>query len=280
MVVLVTGGSGQLGQALQSIADGFRQLQFRFLPSSELDITSKESIRGIFDSVRPDWCINAAAYTAVDKAESEPDKAAAINVGGARNIAEACRDSDVRLIHISTDFVFDGNGNRPYREDDKTGPQSVYGKTKLGGEQAIAEIFDRYFIVRTAWVYSQFGHNFMKTMLRLAREKDEVRVVADQVGTPTHAVDLAHALLSIVSSGTDGYGIYHFSNEGTASWFDFAKRIFEVNQIATALIPIATSDFPTPAKRPAYSVLDKGKIKSVFGLDIRDWRDAVTRFKT
>jgi len=278
MVVLVTGASGQLGQALQFATEEFPLLDLHFFSSAQLDITSGQSIRNAFETIKPDYCINAAAYTAVDKAESEPEKAAAINTGGARNIAEACRDSGVTLLHLSTDFVFDGKAKHPYNEEDPTGPQGVYGKTKLEGERAIAETFDHYFIVRTAWVYSQFGHNFMKTMLRLAKERDEIRVVSDQIGTPTHAVDLARTLLSMISSRSKAFGIYHFSNEGTASWHDFARWIFEVNGIETNLVPIATSDFPTPAKRPAYSVLDKSKIKQAFGLDIRDWRAAVEPF--
>jgi dTDP-4-dehydrorhamnose reductase len=278
MVVLVTGANGQLGQALQSIAGNYRSIDFVFCSSSDLDITNKENCETVFNKINPDYCINTAAYTAVDKAESEPDKAQLINVFGAKNIAETCKEFDVKLIHISTDFVFDGTKSSPYNEMDLPNPKGVYGQTKLDGEKAIQEVFSNYFIIRTSWVYSQFANNFMKTMLRLASEREAISVVNDQIGTPTNAVDLAEAIVQIILTDnkqptTKNYGIYHFSNEGQCSWYDFAKEIFIVNKISINLQPIRTTSYPTPAERPKYSVLDKSKIKRVFGIEVKDWKE-------
>lgn len=275
MVILVTGASGQLGQALKSIASEYETVTFVWADSSEGDLTDPEKLQSLFAAHQPDICINAAAYTAVDKAESEPEKAFAINADGAQNLAHISKENDTTLIHVSTDFVFDGNQSRPYQETDATNPTGVYGLSKLKGEQLIQGVGGKYFIVRTSWVYSDFGNNFKKTMLRLASERDSLRVVNDQIGTPTHAVDLARALITIALSGQHQYGIYHFSNEGLASWYDFAKEIFRINDVSIDLTPIPTIEFPTPAKRPAYSVLDKAKIKAVFGIQINDWKQAL-----
>ena len=205
MVVLVTGANGQLGQAIQFISDNHPEIEFKFCSSSDLDITSKENCKLVFTKFKPDYCINAAAYTAVDKAESEPEKAHLINVIGAKNLAEVCKEFATILLHVSTDFVFDGTSTvlsvkNGYTEEDLPNPTGVYGQTKLDGEKAIQETFDNYFIIRTSWVYSQFGNNFMKTMLRLASERDSLSVVSDQIGTPTNAVDLAEVLIKIISS--------------------------------------------------------------------------------
>jgi len=272
MVVLVTGANGQLGQSLQFIADNHPEIKFVFCSSQELDITQKSNIENVFEKVKPAFCINAAAFTAVDKAESESEKAHLINTEGARNLAEVCLQHNTILVHVSTDFVFDGNKKTPYTEEDVTNPTGVYGQTKLDGEKAVEAVWDKHFIVRTSWVYSQFANNFMKTMLRLASERDSLSVVSDQIGTPTNAVDLAEALIQIVLSKNSNYGIYNFSNEGQCSWYDFAKKIFEVNNIKIDLQPIPSSAYPTPAKRPAYSVLDKTKIKTVFGIKIKTWQ--------
>jgi dTDP-4-dehydrorhamnose reductase len=277
MVVLVTGGTGQLGQALQFVAAEYPEIQFHFASSSEADITDKGSLAEVFEGLKPDFCVNAAAYTAVDKSESEPEKSALINVTGAKNLAEICKATDATLIHISTDFVFDGSKQSPYSEADTTNPQGVYGQTKLLGEHAIENTGGKYYIVRTSWLYSQFGSNFMKTMLRLASQRDSLTVVNDQIGTPTNAVDLAHAIVKIILSAKHEYGIYHYSNEGVASWYDFAKKIFEINAINIDLSPIPTSQFPSPAKRPAYSVLDKSKIKRVFGVSVPDWETSLAK---
>lgn len=275
MVVLVTGSSGQLGQSLQAISANYPEIDFVFASSSDLDITDLEKVTAYFQKIQPAYCINTAAYTAVDKAESETEKAFQVNVRGPKNLAEACAETHTVLLHISTDFVFDGEKTTPYTEEDTPNPKGVYGKTKLEGEQVIETTWSKHYIVRTSWVYSEFGNNFMKTMLRLASERDTLNVVADQIGTPTYAVDLAEALVTIIrydfQNDIKPYGIYNFSNEGVCSWYDFAKKIFEVNQIDILLNPIPTTAYPTPAKRPKYSVLDKKKIKETFALSINPW---------
>ena len=281
MVVLVTGANGQLGQSLQFIANNYPEIEFVFCDSEKLDITDYDNVNAVFDEFNPNYCINTAAYTAVDKAELEPDKAHSINILGPQNLAKICKINNAVLLHVSTDFVFDGTKKNPYTELDKPNPTGVYGQTKLDGEYAIAEIWEKHFIIRTSWVYSQFGNNFMKTMLRLASERDELSVVNDQIGTPTNAIDLAQVLIKIIDSchaelvSASNYGIYNFSNEGQCSWYDFAKKIFEINNITINLQPIPTTSFPTPAIRPAYSVLDKSKIKSVFGVEVREWNESL-----
>ncbi|MBC7439929.1 MAG: dTDP-4-dehydrorhamnose reductase [Flavobacterium sp.] len=289
MVVLVTGANGQLGQSLQYIAKNYPEFHFVFCSSFDLDITNLENCQAIFSKTKPQYCINAAAYTAVDKAESEPEKAHLINVIGAKNLAEVCKTYNTVLLHISTDFVFDGDyaklspraQSRGYTEEDLPNPTGVYGQTKLDGEKAIQAVFDNYYIIRTSWVYSQFGNNFIKTMLRLASERDSISVVNDQIGTPTNAVDLAESLIEIIchpeqSRGTtSNFGIYNFSNEGQCSWYDFAKKVFEINNITIDLKPIPTSSFPTLAKRPSFSVLDKTKIKTTFGIEIKSWEESL-----
>lgn len=277
MVVLVTGANGQLGQSLKFIAGKYPEIDFVFCDSKTVDITQKEGINLVFNKVKPDFCINTAAYTAVDKAEREPEKAFEINVIGVKNLAEVCRDFKTKLIHVSTDFVFDGAKKTPYTEDDCTNPKSVYGQTKLDGEKVVQAILKDYFIVRTSWVYSQFANNFMKTMLRLGAERDHLSVVDDQIGTPTNAVDLAEALIKIIKSDKKVYGIYNFSNEGYCSWFDFAKKIFEINKVTIDLQPIPTTQFPTPAERPKFSVLDKTKIKTIFGIAIETWEESLNK---
>ena len=283
MVVLVTGSAGQLGQSLHFLAGNYPEINFVFCSSKELDISDSANCETIFNTIKPSYCINVAAYTAVDKAETEPEKAKLINVIGAKNLAEVCKKHHSVLIHISTDFVFDGEKIAPYIEEDPKHPIGVYGKTKLEGEQVIQSILKEHFIIRTSWLYSQFGNNFMKTMLRLASERDSLSIVNDQIGTPTNAVDLAKAIITIALANNenkvhDKFGIYHFSNEGSCTWFDFANKIFEVKKIAINLNPIPTSSFPTPAKRPKYSVLDKTKIKNNFGLAIKKWEDSLEPF--
>ena len=287
MVVLVTGANGQLGQSLQFIASNYPAIKFVFCSSSDLDITNKQNCEAVFSKYKPNYCINSAAYTAVDKAESEPERAKLINVIGAKNLAEVCAAFSAKILHVSTDFVFDGNNTTPYTENDIPNPTGVYGQTKLDGEKAIQETFANYFIIRTSWVYSQFGNNFLKTMLRLASERDTVSVVNDQIGTPTNAVDLAECLVKMIQTDchpelvegrqptTKNFGIYNFSNEGQCSWYDFAKKIFEIHKIKINLLPIPTSSYPTPAKRPSYSVLDKNKIKTAFGFEVKDWEESL-----
>jgi dTDP-4-dehydrorhamnose reductase len=284
MVVLITGANGQLGQAIQSIVGNYPSIDFVFCGSSEFNITDIINCETIFKKYKPQFCINAAAYTAVDKAELEPEKAYAINVVGAENLAAICKTHDTILLHVSTDFVFDGLATEPYSEEAVPNPTGVYGLTKLQGEQAIQNTWEKNFIIRTSWVYSQFANNFMKTMLRLATERDSLSVVSDQIGTPTNAVDLAECLLTIVTfdfrlSTFDCYGIYNFSNEGQCSWYDFAKEIFRVNNVSINLQPIPTTAYPTPAKRPAYSVLDKTKLKQVFGIEVKSWEESLKNVK-
>ena len=275
MVILVTGASGQLGQSIQFIASNYADCKFIFASSQDLDITNQEHVNHFFDTNKIDFCINAAAYTAVDKAETETEKAVSINVLGPKNLAMVCQKNNVKLIHVSTDFVFDGASSKPYLETDATNPLGVYGKTKLDGEQAVIDNMKEYFIIRTSWVYSQFGNNFRNTMLRLASERDSLSIVSDQIGSPTNAVDLAKALLYIVQSNSSKYEIYNFSNEGIASWYDFASEIFKINKIDIEVNPIPTEAFPTPAKRPKYSLLDKSKIKNTFGIEIKTWQESL-----
>ncbi len=285
MVVLVTGANGQLGQSLQFIAPNYPNIRFVFCSSTDLDITNPENCESVFFKITPDYCINAAAYTAVDKAESEPEKAHLINVIGAKNLAVVCKQNSTVLLHISTDFVFDGDfsklspraQSRGYSENDIPNPTGVYGQTKLDGEKAIQDTFQNYYIIRTSWVYSQFGNNFMKTMLRLASERDSVSVVNDQIGTPTNAIDLAHTLLKIIISNKNAFGIYNYSNLGQCSWFEFAKRIFQANNIEENLVPIASSGYNTLAERPKYSVLDKSKIMEIFGIVIKNWSEKIEK---
>ncbi|MBL0014701.1 MAG: dTDP-4-dehydrorhamnose reductase [Flavobacterium sp.] len=274
MVVIVLGAAGQLGKAIQSISSHYT-VHFNFFDSRQLDISKSEMVDAAFERLKPDFCINVAAYTAVDKAEIEKDKADLINHISVKNIALACLKHDTTLLHISTDFVFDGEKNSPYLESDQTNPQGQYGISKRNGELEIEHAMTKYFIVRTSWLYSDFGYNFKKTMLKLAQERESLNVVNDQIGAPTHAVDLAKALMKILQSESTNYGIYHYSNEGNTSWFGFAKKIFEYNNLSVILKGIPTSDYPTPAKRPKYSVLDTAKIKKEFNLTIRSWEKAL-----
>jgi dTDP-4-dehydrorhamnose reductase len=273
--VLITGANGQLGQALKKASVNHADLEFYFAASADADITAAESVADLFSRVQPHFCINAAAYTAVDKAETEPEAAYAVNVLGAKNLAQACKKHGTVLLHISTDFVFDGTKNSPYTEQDATAPLGVYGKTKLEGEDEVIKNLGEYYIIRTSWVYSEFGNNFMKTMLRLAAERDSLNVVSDQHGTPTNANHLAEALITIIKSNKGAYGIYNYSNEGETTWYDFARKIFELNNVSINLQPIPTTAYPTPAQRPKYSVLDKTKIKEVFNLTITNWQEAI-----
>ena len=284
MVVLVTGANGQLGQSIQFIANKYPNIQFVYTDFQEMDITNLESCQTVFLKHKPQFCINTAAYTAVDKAESESDKAHLINAVGAENLAKVCKEFNSTLLHISTDFIFDGSSTTPYLETDIPNPQSVYGQTKLDGELAIQNTWEKHIIIRTSWVYSQFGANFMKTMLRLASERDSLSVVSDQIGTPTNAVDLAEVLVAIITQhlklNTEHYGVYNFSNEGECSWYDFAKEIFHQNSVKIDLKAIPTTAYPTPAKRPAYSVLNKSKIKNTFAIEILDWKESLKTIKT
>lgn len=281
--ILVTGGNGQLASCIKDVEKQHDDLDVIYTDFLELDICDLNQVQAFFKSNRQiDYCINCAAYTAVDNAEIEVDKAFEINATGAKNLALACNEHGAILIHISTDFVFDGKKNAPYIETDATNPISVYGLSKLQGEIEIQQILKGHFIIRTSWLYSEYGQNFMKTMLRLAETRDEISVVCDQIGTPTYAGDLAEVILTIIDSKSESYGIYHYSNEGVASWYDFAKAIFKYSMQNIKLNKISTEDYPTPAKRPLYSVLDKEKVKGVMSLLIPNWETslevAITHF--
>ena len=278
--ILVTGAHGQLGNELHELSVLYTDYTFAFIARSELDLSNTEAIRTYFIDKTFDIIINCAAYTAVDKAESDHDLAKKINTTAVETLAQIAKEKAVSLIHISTDYVFDGQNFKPYIERDPTNPQGVYGQTKLDGEQAMLAINPaKSLIIRTSWVYSRFGNNFVKTMMRLGKERDELGVIYDQVGTPTSARDLAQAILSIIQhpalSTLEETEIYHFSNEGVCSWYDFAKTIFELSDIACKVKPIETKDYPTPAKRPHYSLLNKAKIKNTFAITIPYWKDSL-----
>lgn len=273
--VLVTGGKGQLASCLKDITKKTEGHNFIYIDVDELDITKRNNIEDYFKKHEIAYCINCAAYTAVDKAESEEAIAKTINVIGAKNLALACKNNGATLIHISTDFVFDGKQTKPYTEEDKEEPLGVYGKTKLLGENEITTSLKEHFIIRTSWLYSEHGNNFLKTMLRLGKEKNKLNVVADQIGTPTYAKDLAQVIMTIIKTGNTSYGTYHYSNEGVASWYDFARAIFEQVNFEVKVTSVKTELYKTAAERPKYSVMDKSKIKNQLTLIIPDWRDSL-----
>jgi dTDP-4-dehydrorhamnose reductase len=275
--VLVFGASGQLGHCIRLVCEKQNISNVLFPAEDAANILDNEALEKLFIEYSPAYCINCAAYTAVDKAEDDISLARKINKDGAVNIAKLCEKYASVLIHISTDFVFEGNVPRLLIEDDKATPINVYGLTKLEGEQEIANIMKRYFIIRTSWLYSEFGNNFVKTMLKFGSERHELKVIADQVGTPTYGVDLAEAIMTIIASGKSNYGIYHYSNEGVASWYDFAKAIFDISQTNIMLLPTDTASYITRALRPAFSVMDKSKIKNNFGISIPYWRDSLAK---
>lgn len=281
MKILVTGKNGQLGSEIHALSTNFPLIEFLFTGSKELDITDKNAIQQLVNEFKPDIVINCAAYTAVDKAEDEIEEADAVNHLAVKNLAEICKSATIRLIHISTDYVFNGQANRPYKETDPTDPINEYGRSKLKGEQAIINTGVQATIIRTSWVYSSFGNNFVKTMIRLGQEKDEINVVADQFGSPTNAKDLAVACLQIASSPEkweDGSSIFHYSNDGEISWYDFAKEIMVVNGLKCKVSPISTDEYPTKAKRPRYTVLLKSNIKEIFNFESPNWCDSLKNY--
>lgn len=280
MKIAVTGKNGQLGSEFQFLAQNYREMDFMFLGLEELDISNQRSVERFFGKDTFDIIINCAAYTAVDKAEDEPEKAFAVNETGVSNLVKACMKYGMRLMHYSTDYVFNGKSYSPYVETDKVDPIGVYGKSKLAGEKAMLNSEINGLIIRTSWVYSEFGNNFVKTMIRLGREREELSVIFDQVGSPTNARDLAVATLEILrqpEKWKQGIDIYHFSNEGVCSWYDFALAIHQQQSIDCKVKPILTKDYPTKAKRPYYSVLDKSKIKRDFGVEILHWESSLGR---
>ena len=279
--VLVCGAKGQLGSNLKELSIHYPDIFFDFTDIEELDILDSLSLNHYVKQQRPGFIINCAAFTQVDKAETEREKAFLLNAEAVKNLLIAARQCDARLIHISTDYVFNGKNYIPYKENDLPDPDSVYGLSKLKGEMYLADSHSSL-IIRTSWLYSNYGHNFFKTVLRLANEKDEIKMVNDQVGTPTWAGDLAAAILQIVVSTSEDssrfiHGIYHFSNEGVASWYDFAKEIIDLSGSKTQVLPIETSDYPLLAPRPYYSVLNKKKIRDTFGISIMHWKDSLKK---
>ena len=274
---LVTGGNGQLAQSLKDVVNHQDELDVDFQDLPDLDITNKQQLESYFSNNELDYCINCAAYTAVDLAEEQSDLAYAVNAEGPKYLAEVCQKHQVTLIHISTDFVFDGQKRIPYLETDAPNPLSVYGASKLQGERSIQETTEAYFIVRTSWLYSEYGKNFMKTMLSLSETLNEISVVSDQIGSPTYAGDLAEVLIQIVLSSSTNYGVYHYSNSGTISWYDFAVEIFKQFGKTIEVKPIKTKDYPTAAKRPKFSALNTIKIENNFDCTIKDWQRSLNK---
>jgi dTDP-4-dehydrorhamnose reductase len=276
--IIVVGGKGQLGQCLQEkVNNASQNYTFTFLGSADFDITSAEQTAAVFEKYNPEYCINCAAYTAVDQAEEDQQNAFEINEYAVKRLAENCLKYNTTLIHISTDFVFNGDSSIPLTEDLATNPVNVYGLSKMKGEQEIGNLLEQYYIIRTSWLYSEKANNFVKTMLKLSQSRSELTVIYDQVGTPTYAMDLADVILQVVQNDPKAYGLYHYSNEGVASWYDFAKAVFEFAEVDMKVLPVASSAFVTKAKRPHYSVLDKSKIKSALGIEIPYWRDSLNR---
>jgi len=278
--ILVTGAEGQLGSSIKLISGKYRDFCFDYTDIKELDICDADSVERYIQLSRPDYIVNCAAYTNVDRAESEPDICYQLNAEAVRNLRDAARQIDAGIIHLSTDYVFSGKQERPYEESDPTGPESIYGKSKLMGEGYL-ENYANSIIIRTSWLYSQFGKNFVKTIIRKGKENDILEVVSDQKGTPTYASDLAGAILSIIdhTRSRDNSllsSIYHYSNLGEASWFEFAREIIRLSGLKCQVIPITTADLNAPAPRPGNSVLDKKQICQTFDLQIPHWRDSLS----
>lgn len=272
--ILVTGANGQLGNSIRLLAKHYPQYNFLFTDVDTLDITDPQAVGKAIKDNQVDYVLNCAAYTAVDKAEDDEELCRRLNSYAVGVLGKAAHEAGAKMVHVSTDYVFSGTSYLPYKETDETRPVSAYGRTKLAGEQILQEVCPEAVIIRTAWLYSEFGSNFVKTVLRLGKERDELRFVFDQIGTPTYAGDLAAAILAILDAGEKGTfvpGIYHFSNEGVCSWYDFTVKILEIAGIACRVFPIETEEYPTRAVRPPYSVLNKSKIKETYGIAIPHW---------
>ena len=278
--ILVTGAKGQLGSEIKVLSGGYAKFDITFIDIDDLDLTDKHAVSEFFEERTFDYVINCAAYTAVDKAESDKEAAFTVNAYVPELLGEITGRAGTRVIHISTDYVFDGKSNRPYETDHVTNPVSVYGTSKLKGEELLLKNNPDSIIIRTAWLYSAFGNNFVKTMIRLGKEREELRVVYDQVGSPTYARDLAKAIFDIINSiseekNTFVTGVYHYTNEGVASWFDFAYHILKLSEIECKTVPVLSEEFPAPAPRPAFSVLSKSKIRDIYSIEIPHWYDSL-----
>ncbi len=274
--ILIIGGNGQLGNCFKKLSSDFdSQFEFNFVGSEDLDITDRFAVGDFIDEFKPHFCINAAAYTAVDLAEKEETKAFAVNADGVANIAEACKNNNAVLIHISTDYVFDGESNISYSEDNFTNPQGVYGASKLKGEELAIDINPKTIVIRTSWLYSEFNKNFVKTMLNLFSVKDELGIVADQFGQPTNANDLAEAVMKIIESNPKTFGVFHFSNYPETDWFDFASKIAQFSNSKINLKAITTAEFPTPAKRPKRSTMALDKIEEIYKVESIHWENSL-----
>lgn len=275
MKILVTGSTGQLGSELKELIQAYPQYDFVFMDRALMPLDNTERVLEILESEHPDFIINAGAYTAVDKAESEVDLADLVNHQCVRVLGEWCEENESHLIHISTDYVFDGSSSSPLNEEALTAPINVYGATKRKGEEALKNAHPDAIIIRTSWVYSSYGNNFVKTMCRLMQERESLGVVSDQIGTPTYAADLAKVIIQMISSNIWKGGLYHYSNEGEISWYDFASKIKEIKGFGCEVNAIDSSAFPTPARRPAYSLLDKSKIKKEYDINIPNWDESL-----
>lgn len=275
--ILVTGSKGQLGNELQVAAKAFSQFELVFTDVDELDICNLTAIEQFVKNAGFDAIVNCAAYTAVDKAETDEDLCYKINRDAVQNLAQVAQNKGLKLIHVSTDYVFDGTQHTPYVETDRVCPVSVYGKSKLAGEEMAMKYCEQVAVIRTSWLYSAFGNNFVKTMIRLGQERESLNVIFDQVGTPTYAADLANAILQMLNTEVFVSGVYHFSNEGVCSWYDFAKKIHQLAGVSCKVSPIETKDYPTAAARPHYSVLNKSKIKSTYHIEIPHWEESLIK---
>jgi len=273
--ILVTGANGQLGTCIKAIANNYPSCNVVFEDSSSLDITNRNQVVQYMSNSQFDYIINCAAYTAVDLAEDNKEKAFEINAKAVENLTIACKRFSSTLLHVSTDFVFDGKKNAPYLERDITHPLNYYGASKLNGEQIIQQALSKYVIIRTSWLFSEFGNNFVKTMVRLGQEKKELSIVADQYGSPTYAIDLAHILLTFIASSSTSYGLYHFSNHGATTWYNFAAEIFKLQNQDIRLHKTTSKQFASRAIRPKYSVLETKKVKETLNIDIRNWQSAL-----
>jgi dTDP-4-dehydrorhamnose reductase len=275
MKILVTGSNGQLGQCLQKHAKSLSAFDFKFETFESLNLTQEEALKLYFEKHQPDFCINCAAYTNVEAAEDNESLAFQVNAEAVQNLATLCEKFKTKLIHISTDYVFDGLQNRPYQENDKENPINVYGASKFQGETYISSATSTYFMLRTSWLYSEFGHNFFNTILKKTAEQQPLNITTEQIGTPTNANDLAKFILDLIQTNSTAYGLYHYSNKGEATWYDFARLILEQKNLDQEISLQATFSYPTKAKRPKFSVLDKSKVQSTFEVNIPHWRESL-----